>query len=85
MSFKKSWLLLIHDRCTREGENLEKLIAKKDLVAIGYSEHSAGKIIRESKNLLVKQGFSYYDNRRIGKVPAAAIEKIIGLSLDEQK
>lgn len=64
---------------------MEKLITKKDLVAIGYSEHSAGKIIRETKQLLVKQGFSYYNNRRIGKVSAATVEKVIALALDEQK
>lgn len=64
---------------------MSRLISKLDLIHLGYSEYLASKIIRETKQLLVKQGFSYYNNRRIGKVPAAAVEKIIGLKLDEKK
>lgn len=64
---------------------MEKLITKKELIELGYSTYLASKIIRETKQLLVKQGFSYYNNRRVGKVPAAAVEKIIGLALEEQK
>lgn len=63
---------------------MEKLITKTELLELGYSTYLASKIIRETKQLLVKQGFSYYSNRRVGKVPAAAVEKIIGLPLDEK-
>ncbi|CAC9765417.1 hypothetical protein IE044AEMC_01810 [Enterococcus faecalis] len=63
---------------------MEKLISKKDLIAIGYSDYSASQIIRKSKQLLVKQGFPYYRNRRVGKVPASTVEKVIGLSLNER-
>lgn len=65
--------------------NIERLISKLDLIHLGYSDYLASKIIRETKRLLVKQGFSYYNNRRIGKVPAAAVEKIIGMAFDDQK
>ncbi|EHR4852417.1 DUF3173 family protein [Enterococcus faecalis] len=64
--------------------SLEKLISKKDLIAIGYSDYSASQIIRKSKQLLVEQGFPYYRNRRVGKVPASTVEKVIGLSLNER-
>lgn len=55
------------------------LITVKDLVAIGYGKSQSGDIIRRAKRLMVNEGFSYYENRRLGKVPVEAIEKILGI------
>lgn len=51
---------------------------------LGYSNYSACKIIREAKKLLVKEGFDYYKNPRVGKVPADTVEKVLGISFEQE-
>lgn len=58
---------------------MSQLVSKKDLMNVGYSNYHASKIIREAKILLVKKGFTYYQNRRLGVVPNFAIEELIGI------
>lgn len=36
-------------------------------------------IIREAKALMIKKGFSFYNNKRLGNVPKEAVEEITGL------
>lgn len=60
---------------------LQKIMTKIDLIQLGYSEYMAKKIITKAKKLLIKEGFDYYKNRKIGKVPTQTIEKIIGTKL----
>lgn len=59
---------------------MTKLVSKKDLIQAGYSNYHAAKIIRDSKQLLVNKGFTYYKNRRLGVVPNHAIEELIGVN-----
>lgn len=58
---------------------MAKLVSKKNLIQVGYSNYHAAKIIRDSKQLLVNKGFTYYKNRRLGVVPNHAIEELIGV------
>lgn len=58
---------------------MAKLVSKKDLIQVGYSNYHAAKIIRDSKQLLVNKGFTYYKNRRLGVVPNHVIEELIGV------
>lgn len=81
MSFLRYDLLIDSISSTKEVKDLDKLISKKELIDVGYSAYSASKIIREAKELLVKEGFIYYKNRRVGKVPTTTVEKILGISL----
>jgi len=60
---------------------MEHLITKKELMALGYSEYVAKSIIAKAKKILVQEGFNFYQNRRIGKVPTKTVEKIIGTKL----
>ncbi|MGX7089138.1 DUF3173 family protein [Gemella morbillorum] len=36
-------------------------------------------MIRKAKRYMVNQGYGYYDNRRLGRVPVKTVEKILGI------
>ncbi|MBK0348068.1 DUF3173 domain-containing protein [Aerococcaceae bacterium zg-ZJ1578] len=56
-------------------------INKNDLVKLGYTEHTAISIIRQAKQIMVQQGYAFYNNRRLGRVPVSSVEAILGISL----
>lgn len=56
-------------------------INKDDLIKIGYKEHTAISIIRRAKQNMVQKGYSFYNNKRLGRVPITAVETILGFSL----
>lgn len=60
---------------------MTKLITKKELVQLGFSEYASASLIFKAKENLVKEGFDYYKNPRIGRVPTETIEKILGTKL----
>ncbi|WP_099224584.1 DUF3173 family protein [Listeria costaricensis] len=60
---------------------MNKTITKEDLMALGYGPTVARKLIRQAKINLVNEGYNYYDNPRLGRVPLTSIEKILGLKL----
>lgn len=58
------------------------IVNKDDIVKLtGFSESQATKLIREAKARLVSEGFSWYKNKRIGRVPIKTIEDILGFEL----
>lgn len=62
-----------------------KLVDKHDIMALtGYSKTQAQKLIKEAKITLSHDGFSWYKNKRVGRVPIQAIEAILGFSLSEK-
>ena len=56
-------------------------VTKKELTELGYRENTAVEIIRQAKRSMVQQGYEFYSNRRLGRVPIEAVEAIIGASL----
>ncbi|EKQ20486.1 DUF3173 domain-containing protein [Lacticaseibacillus paracasei] len=56
-------------------------VTKKDLISLGYRENTAAELIRQAKRSMVQQGYEFYTNRRLGRVPVAAVEAIIGASI----
>lgn len=48
---------------------------------IGYSETQASKLIRKAKSQLVQEGFEWYKNKRIGRVPIITVESILGFQI----
>lgn len=56
-------------------------INKDDLIKMGYKEHTAISIIRQAKQNMVQKGYSFYNNKRLGRVPIIAVETILGFSL----
>ena len=55
-------------------------IIKKDLMDLGFGEYQAKTIVREAKEILVKRGFEYYANPKLGRVPAWIIEEILAFN-----
>lgn len=60
-------------------------ICKKDLVQIGYKEHTARSLICQAKAIMVERGYSFYNNKRLGLVPKPVVESIIGVTLHLNK
>lgn len=56
-------------------------LTKKDLIALGYGNSYASSIIRQAKHLMVKKGFTFYDTRKLGRVPVESVEDILGIQL----
>lgn len=48
------------------------------LTQVGFSTYQAREIIRIAKNNLVKEGYGWYNNKRLGLVPVDAVIRIIG-------
>ncbi|PEJ68717.1 DUF3173 domain-containing protein [Bacillus wiedmannii] len=55
------------------------VISKDELMALGYPKATAQGIIREAKALMVQQGYQFYNNKRLGRVPKDAVEQITGV------
>ena len=59
------------------------IITYNDLVNLGFAKATAQQIIRQTKLSMVKQGYTIYNNRRLGTVPTEAVEEILGFKLHE--
>ena len=57
-----------------------KTCTKKDLMAMGFGEYQARRIILKAKTL-VKQGYDFYSGCKVGRVPAWMVEEIVGFEL----
>ncbi|QGM91934.1 DUF3173 family protein [Enterococcus faecalis] len=67
----------------RKGENiLKEIITKKELIMVGFSEYTSEKLIKQSKQIMVKNGYPFYNNKRIGYVPKKVVESILGCKLE---
>ncbi|MDK4396676.1 DUF3173 domain-containing protein [Enterococcus faecalis] len=49
---------------------------------IGYPENTASNIIRQAKKIMVQQGYPFYNNKRLGRVPKETVESILGCELE---
>ena len=56
-------------------------VTYKDIVNEGYHKGTAQLVIRDGKKLLVKRGFSLYNNKRIGRIPKIIAEEILGYEI----
>ena len=56
-------------------------VTKDDLIAMGFPKGTAQGIIREAKYKMVNKGFSFYANKRLGRVPVGVVEEIIGTKI----
>ncbi len=75
-----------------------KTVTYKNLMKIGFPEHTARNIIREAKKIAVKKfeearkvdnnmvhlSKSPFDNRRLGITPKGIVEELIGISLSKE-
>ena len=59
-------------------------VNKKDVMQLtGYSQTQSQNLIRLAKENMVKEGFSWYKSKGVGRVPIIAIEEILGFSILE--
>lgn len=57
------------------------IVTKEDLMNLGYGKYQAEDIIRKAKAIMVSKGYSYYLNKRLGRVPVFAVESVLGIEL----
>ena len=58
-------------------------ITKKDLVELGYGNSFASQIIRECKKVLIEKGHTYYQSRKLDRVPIETVEEFLGITLNK--
>jgi hypothetical protein len=58
-----------------------KSCVKKDLMALGFGEYQARRIIQQAKQELVNRGHTFYAGNKIGRVPSWMVEEIIGFDI----
>ncbi|EGO6010520.1 DUF3173 domain-containing protein [Enterococcus faecalis] len=58
------------------------IVTKEDLMNLGYGKYQAEDIIRKAKAVMVSKGYSYYLNKRLGRVPVRAVESVLGIELE---
>ena len=50
-------------------------VTKKDLVALGYGNSFSADIIKQAKELMISKGHTYYQSRKLDRVPREVVEK----------
>lgn len=60
-------------------------VTKSDLIALGYGPSFAADIIREAKKLMMEKGHTYYQSRKLDRVPKEAVEELLGIKLPDEQ
>ena len=60
-------------------------VTKSDLIALGYGPSFAADIILEAKKLMVEKGHTYYQSRKLDRVPKEAVEELLGIKLPDEQ
>ena len=60
-------------------------VTKSDLIALGYGPSFAADIIKEAKKLMISKGHTYYQSRKLDRVPKEAIEELLGITLPDKQ
>lgn len=57
-----------------------KTVNKVEIIKLyNVPEYTAIRLIREIKAEMVREGFSFYDNKRLGVVPVERVELALGI------
>ena len=59
-------------------------ITKKDLIELGYVTSFSDDIIKKAKELMITKGHSYYESRKLDRVPREAVEEILGIKFSNE-
>lgn len=60
-------------------------VTKSDLIALGYGTSFAADIIREAKKLMISKGHTYYQSRKLDRVPKEAVKEILGITIPDKQ
>ncbi|MEK6453015.1 DUF3173 family protein [Caldifermentibacillus hisashii] len=55
----------------------------KDLIELGYGTSFSADIIKKAKELMITKGHSYYESRKLDRVPREAVEEILGINFSD--
>lgn len=58
-------------------------VTKQDLIAFGYGTSFAADIIRQAKKLMIEKGHTYYQSRKLDRVPREAVKELLGIRLSD--
>ena len=58
-------------------------VTKKDLIALGYGTSFSADNIRKAKKLMIEKGHTYYQSRKLDRVPKEAVEELLGITLSD--
>ena len=56
-------------------------VTKRDLIELGYGAD----IIKKAKELMVEKGHTYYQSRKLDRVPKEAVEELLGITLPDKQ
>ena len=59
-------------------------VTKKDLIELGYGTSFSADIIKRAKELMITKGHSYYESRKLDRVPREAVEEILGINFSDK-
>ena len=51
---------------------------------LGYGTSFAADIIREAKKLMISKGHTYYQSRKLDRVPREAVEELLGITFTDK-
>ncbi|WP_270640655.1 DUF3173 domain-containing protein [Longibaculum muris] len=60
-------------------------VSKKDLITLGYGTSFSTDIIREAKKLMISKGHTYYQSKKLNRVPKEAVEEILGIKFSDKQ
>ena len=60
-------------------------VTKKDLIELGYGTSFSADIIRQAKKLMISKGHTYYQSRKLDRVPREAVEEFLGIKFTEKQ
>ncbi|GEB76772.1 DUF3173 domain-containing protein [Sporolactobacillus inulinus] len=55
-------------------------VTKKDLIKLGYGNSFSADIIKKAKELMIAKWHSYYQSRKLDRVPREAVEELLGIT-----
>lgn len=80
---------LIIDRYQVDSLSVERrfmiTVTKRDLIELGYGPSFAADIIKKAKELMVEKGHTYYQSRKLDRVPKEAVEELLGITLPDKQ
>lgn len=59
-------------------------VTKKDLIELGYGTSFSAEIIKKAKELMITKGHTYYQSRKLDRVPREAVEEILGIQFPNE-
>lgn len=55
------------------------------MIKLGYGPSFAADIIKEAKKLMIAKGHTYYQSKKLDRVPKEAVEELLGITLPENE